>query len=59
MNPKQIKALRAALGITQEEFAKLIPTDRTTVARWEVGISKPRPVYLKALRELAAKANKK
>jgi DNA-binding transcriptional regulator YiaG len=56
VTPKQIKALRSALGLTQEELAAMIGAYQETVARWESGANKPKGAYLKALKGLAEKA---
>lgn len=35
MTAKRCREIRASLGVTQEEFAALLGTSRTTVSRWE------------------------
>ena len=52
MSPKQIRALRKDLGLTQEELANRVAAQRVTVARWELGASRPTGAYLKLLLEL-------
>jgi transcriptional regulator with XRE-family HTH domain len=42
----QIKELRLALGLTQEQFASKIGVTFTTVNRWENGKSKQSPLAL-------------
>lgn len=37
---------RGKIGLTQEELAKRLGTDRTTVVKWEKGKSFPRPEML-------------
>ena len=59
VSPKQIVAIRKALGITQEELASRIAANRVSVARWETGRNQPKGAYLKALNELAAKLKAK
>ena len=64
MTPKQIKAIRRALGVTQQEIAQMIGATQVTIARYETGVSQPTGAYRLALEELAAKvkgkkANKK
>jgi DNA-binding transcriptional regulator YiaG len=61
MTPNQIKALRTALGLTQQQLADTIAATQVTIARWETGVSHPTGAYRKALNDLAAtiKANKK
>ena len=55
MSPKQIVAIRKALGMTQSQLAERIAAHRVSVARWETGRNQPKGAYLKALNELAAK----
>lgn len=38
---EDIKSIRLALGLTQEEFAKKVDSSRTAVQNWERGISEP------------------
>ena len=52
MTPREILALRKALGLTQQELADRIGSQRPTVARWEIGQNEPRGANLKALKEL-------
>jgi DNA-binding transcriptional regulator YiaG len=59
MTPSQVKKLRAQLGLTQQALAELISAHRETVARWEIGTSRPTGAYLKLLEQLAEKAKKK
>ena len=59
MSPRQVKALRKALNLTQQQLADLIAAQRVSVARWETGASRPTGAYLKALQELAEKAKRK
>ena len=59
MTPKQIKQLRQRLELTQKDFAEKLYTKRLTIIRWEGGVHKPRGVFLKMLREMAAKARRK
>lgn len=48
---------RKALGLTQETLAALLGVDRSTVARWERGVTEPlpwnRPRLAKVLRVTA------
>lgn len=43
---------RGKIGLTQEELAKRLGTDRTTVVKWEKGKSFPRPQMLIRLAEV-------
>jgi DNA-binding transcriptional regulator YiaG len=38
--------IRRAAGLTQERLALALGVDRTTLARWEAGSSRPRPAEL-------------
>ena len=51
---EQIKALRAATGLTQKEFAARCGIPHRTLISWEVGDRRP-PSYTIRLLELAAK----
>ena len=59
MSPQQIRRLRKALNLTQQQLADMIGARQHTVARWETGRNEPRGANLKALRELIAKAKTK
>ena len=38
---ENLKALRVARGLTQEQLGKIIGVDKRTVSTWETGISEP------------------
>lgn len=59
MSPKQIKALRKTLKITQQQLADLVGARRESVARWEIATSRPTGAYLMLLRKLADKVKRK
>ncbi len=59
MDSKRVKSLRKALELTQEEFAQVVGVARETVARWEVGMAKPRGLSLKVLEALTKSAKRK
>jgi len=42
MKGEEIRELRKKLGLTQEEFARLLGVGYTTINRWENGKSEPR-----------------
>jgi DNA-binding transcriptional regulator YiaG len=56
MSPEEIRKLRDALGLTQAAFAERIGAQRVTIARWEIGVSQPKGLYLQALEKLQDKA---
>jgi len=58
MTPREILALRRALGLTQQELADKIGAQRHTIARWELGRNQPRGANLKALLEFKARFDK-
>ena len=51
-NPKMIRNSRAALGLTQEQFAAKIGVTFSTVNRWENNKAKPSPLALQRIEEL-------
>lgn len=50
-SPRQIKAIRLALGLTQPDFGKLVGVSVKTVCHWERGRSRPQVHYLPNLRK--------
>ena len=50
-----IKELRAATGLTQEQFAAKIGVTFSTVNRWENGKGKPSPLAMLRIRALLKK----
>ena len=45
MTREELKALRARLGLTQDELAEKVGVARNTINRWEMGIRRiPEPV---------------
>ena len=57
--PKIIKKLRAALNLTQEQFAAKVGVTFSTVNRWENGKGKPSPLAMKQIEELQKKLDQK
>ena len=53
---KEIKEIREAKRLTQEDLAKLIGVSRVTVARWETGKTKPLPIFQEILGKKLKKA---
>jgi len=51
MDP-EVKSLRTALGLTQDELADVLGTRRITVARWERG-SQPNPLSRRVVSALS------
>ena len=53
MTGTQIKAIRLNLGLTQEEFGKLLNASKGNVSTWEHGKSLPNPKRLKQIADFA------
>ena len=51
--PSDIRALRQRRGLTQQQLAERLHVTPLTVLRWESGQSRPRPLALAKLREVA------
>jgi len=51
--PKQIKALRHALGVSQTVFAELVAVSAVLVAQWEGGLRRPAPVVCRLLDKIS------
>ena len=49
LSPKQIRALRARVGMSQAVFAAFLNTSVSTVQKWEIGEKKPSGPSLKLL----------
>ena len=48
----KLKALRQARNLTQEEVAKILGVDRSTLAQWENGVNMPRAKMLVKLSKM-------
>lgn len=59
MTPKEIRELREALQLTQQQLADKIGARQHTVARWETGMNEPKGAYAKLLRELSEKVKRR
>ena len=55
---KKIRQLRAALGLTQEQFAAKIGVTYSTINRWENDKGKPSPLALLRIERLQQKINR-
>ena len=53
MSPAEIRALRAILELTQEQFAAAVGVTCSSVNRWENGHCPPSPLAVKNLNRLA------
>jgi DNA-binding transcriptional regulator YiaG len=53
MSPDKIKALRAHLETSQENFAAIVGSTTVSVNRWEKGKAKPSPIYVRELKRIA------
>ena len=49
LRPKEIRAIRRLLGMSQAQFARLINVSSNTVESWEQGARRPREATLKLL----------
>ena len=58
MKPEDIRAIREALGLTQEALAHKLRVDLATVASWENGTKKLSTLALKALERVKRKAQR-
>ena len=52
MDPRQIRAIRAWLGLSQQELADQLRVTQNTVARWETGNRNPSGPALVVLEQL-------
>lgn len=55
VTPEEVKAIRAKMELTGDQFAKRIGVHRVTVVRWERGEMVPRGMALAALLKLKRK----
>ena len=51
--PATVRALRAALGLSQAEFADRVGTRQQTISEWETGARAPRRMSRRLLRMVA------
>jgi len=58
MSGEQIRELRLRLGLTQEQFARVVGVTFTTVNRWERDWNTPRGLSLRALERVARQHRK-
>ena len=52
MDAAEIKALREALGLSQEQLARDLGVSFTTISRWEQGHTKPSPLAIERLEQI-------
>ena len=52
MTPNEIRAVRAWLGESQDEFGQRLGVSRIAVARWETGARNPSGPVVKLLEQL-------
>lgn len=55
MDGSQVKVIRQALGLTQEEFAHQLGVTLCTVSRWENNKTLPSRLALRQIEQLAEK----
>ena len=53
-----VRELRAALGLTQEQFAAKIGVTYTTINRWENDRGRPSPLAMRQLENLQKKVKR-
>ena len=58
MTPKQVKAIRLKLGLTQVQFAKQLIYTQSTISKWESGIIKIEPRAYAAIKMLEIKGGR-
>lgn len=51
---RHIRALRIHLGLTQDEFSRLLGTRQQTVSEWEIGKHRPRGMSLALFDQIAS-----
>lgn len=62
MKPKEFRAIRERMGLSQTELAELMGTNQNTVSRWEIGkckISEPIARFLRLLDKTTRKGGKR
>jgi DNA-binding transcriptional regulator YiaG len=59
MTPQQIRELRQALKLTQQQLADKIGARQHTVARWETGVNEPKGAYAMLLRQLSERVKRR
>lgn len=47
-----VRFILIMMDLTQEELARMIGTNAGTVSRWQRGVSKPRRIFARKLREM-------
>ncbi len=55
---KMVRQLRAALGLTQEQFAAKVGVTYSTINRWENSKGKPSPLAMLRIKRLQKKINR-
>lgn len=50
--PDEVRALRARLGLSREQMARMLDTTAQSIYRWESGKVAPSPLAVRALREI-------
>jgi DNA-binding transcriptional regulator YiaG len=59
MSPQEIRKLRQALQLTQQQLADKIGARQHTVARWETGVNEPKGAYAMLLNQLSEKVKRR
>lgn len=58
MTCSEIRDIRIVIGVTQEQFARLIGVSCPSVQRWERGVSRPSPLHLDILNLISENTSK-
>lgn len=53
MEAEEIKEIRVRLGLSQREIGKMVGATKTSWYKWEKGRSKPHPMFVEKILELA------
>lgn len=52
MTPQELKEARLKIGLSQENFARIIGVTSGTYNRWERGVFKPHPLCIEKIKNI-------